>query len=129
MAIRSGRPMVPLSRSRIATTRSPVNETPTAIAGLTQLTVSALVKTRKRCPSARPSVRTSRLHRSCGRCAGGGSTRGALANFPPPFGPDPQAFQAVEPVDPLVIDSPPLTPQQDLQPPVAVAHPGGGKIP
>ncbi len=76
-----GTPTVRFSHSRTATTRSPVNEVPTSIAGLTRLTFSTNVKTRKRRPSARLSVRKSRLLRSCGRVAGGGSTRDVLTRF------------------------------------------------
>ena len=61
---RFGRPTVRLSRSRTATTRSPVRETPTSMAGLTRLTVSTIVKTRNRRPSTKLSVRKSRLQRS-----------------------------------------------------------------
>jgi hypothetical protein len=71
----------PLNRSRTPTTRSPVTETPTSIAGLTRLTVSTLVKTRERGPSVRPSVRKSRLLGSSGCVTGGGKTRNALASY------------------------------------------------
>jgi hypothetical protein len=46
--MRSGVPVVRCYRSKSPTTRSPVNDTPTAIAGLTRLTLSTIVRTRKR---------------------------------------------------------------------------------
>ncbi len=39
-----------------------------------------------------------------------------------------QAFQAIEPVDSLVIDQPTLPLQQRMYPPVAIAHPDGGNL-
>jgi hypothetical protein len=81
MAIRAGHPTVRCNRSKMATTRSPVNETPISIAGRTRLTVSTIVKTRKRRPSTKPSLRKSMLHRSWGQCAGGGRTCGQLTRF------------------------------------------------
>ena len=61
---RFGRPTVRLSRSRTATTRSLVEETPTSMAGHTRLEVSFIVKTRNHRPLTRLSVRKSMLHRS-----------------------------------------------------------------
>ena len=55
--------------------------TPLALLETTRLTLSTIVKTRKRRPSTRLSERKSRLQRSSGRVAGGGRTRGALASF------------------------------------------------
>jgi len=39
-----------------------------------------------------------------------------------------QAFLAVEPIDPLVIDPPALPAQQNMQTPVAIADPGLGQL-
>ena len=57
------------------------------------------------------------------RVAGGGSTRGRTDALLAPLSPGSQPFLAIEPVDPLVVDPPAFPPQQDVQPPVAVAHP------
>ncbi len=54
IAICSGTPTVHRSRSRTPTTRSPVREAATSIAGLTRLTLSTIVKTQKRRPSSKP---------------------------------------------------------------------------
>jgi hypothetical protein len=37
-------------------------------------------------------------------------------------------FFAIEAIDPLVIDQPALTPQQDVDPEIAIAHPRLGQI-
>jgi hypothetical protein len=56
----------------------------------------------------RLSERKPKLHRSDGRCAGGGSTRGTLANFLRRF--TRLSVPAIKPVDPLVVDGPALAP-------------------
>ena len=40
-----------------------------------------------------------------------------------------QALLAIEPVDPLVVNRPALPLNEDMQGPVAVAHPGLGQVP
>jgi hypothetical protein len=39
-----------------------------------------------------------------------------------------QTFEAIEPIDPFVVDSPVLPRQEDMNPPVAIAHPDGGNL-
>jgi hypothetical protein len=46
-----------------------------------------------------------------------------------PLGPQLQALQAIEPMDPLAIDLPALTPQQHVNASVAVPNTGGGNLP
>jgi len=46
-----------------------------------------------------------------------------------PFEPQTQAIFPVQPVDPLVVHDPPFTTKQDVDPEIAVAHPGLRDVP
>ncbi len=118
----SGKPQLSFSLSSTSTTRLPVNQKSTSMAGLIRLKLSTNESIRILRRSESRSMTKSILQHSFGEVTAGSATRGSLTRFLFVFAPQTQTFLLVESGHSLAVDLPAFAHQKHVQPPLAVAH-------